>query len=190
MQRWLYLLAGAGVLYLLYSIPYTNAEMAYAPENYVLVVFNIECERDFDPAYWRAFDALMAEEWNIQSVSICPSWDGEYQKYVLGMISENVIVVNSTRFFTDDHHTIHGTAWVTINRGHVTWNGEAATGKAVSHEVLHLVLEERGYPHDIYVKRVHKFALSYRIKTVRIPARSGSVMVSKKIVIVQRFDLD
>ncbi|AFU57970.1 hypothetical protein Ngar_c10280 [Candidatus Nitrososphaera gargensis Ga9.2] len=121
-----------------------------------------DCKTDFDQDFWAKYDSAMAQEWGISSQTICLDQLNEQEKAdlqtALHRVGLNVIVMQ------DNNQIIHGindraqgVAQPTVNFGAVEFNYEYSA-KVVSHETLHLMLEERGYPKSCYVDAVHEHA--------------------------------
>lgn len=93
----------------------------------------------------------------------------------LNRVGLNVIVMqDDNQIVRGINDRAQGVAQTTVNFGAVEFNYEQSA-KVVSHETLHLMLEERGYPKSCYVDAVHEHAYSF--------ARyDGNVMI------VQHFD--
>jgi hypothetical protein len=166
-----------------------NADLS--SDDYILNVFQIDCHL-FDRIYWRAFDELMLEEWGIHSVSICVDWDEEYEAYVLGMIQENIVICDNTslRFNNEDGEirSARGLSYPNVNRGYVRWQGEENTSDTLSHEILHLILQERGYDKDVYIDMVHENAANFRFEPVRT-IDADRILFTKYLVVIAKFGI-
>jgi hypothetical protein len=131
----------------------------------VLLYPPTSCAVDFDSGFWAKYDSAMAQEWNIHSQTLCMEGLTDQIKAdfrtallktgfnVIDMSVDNIIV----RGLSD---RAHGVAQPTENFGAVNFNYQEST-KVVSHETLHLMLEEAGYPQSCYVDAVHEHAYSF-----------------------------
>lgn len=124
-----------------------------------------DCKTDFDHHFWAKYDSAMAKEWNISSQTICLEGLSEQEKAdlqaTLQRVGLNVIVIQDDNPIIDGiNHRASGMAQPTENFGAVEFNYEEST-KVLSHETLHLMLEEAGYPKSCYVNAVHDNAYNY-----------------------------
>jgi hypothetical protein len=101
----------------------------------------------------------MAQEWNISSQTICLDRLTEEEKAdlqaTLKRVGLNVIVMQDDNPIIDGiNDRAYGVAQPSVNFGAVEYNYQEST-KTLSHETLHLMLEEMGYPKGRYVDAVH-----------------------------------
>lgn len=124
-----------------------------------------DCKTDFDPEFWANYDSAMKLEWNIPSQTMCLDRLSEEEK--AGLLTDlqraglNVIVMQDDNMIVRGlNHRAEGVAQPSINFGAVELNYEEST-KVLSHETLHLVLEDMGHPRSCYADRVHENAYRY-----------------------------
>jgi hypothetical protein len=155
------------------------AQAKQDPAALVLFYPPADCETSFDPEFWAEYDSAMAEEWGVSSQTICldkltiiekAELQSDLQK--LGL---NVIVMSADDHFLDGiNDQALGVAQPAWNTGSVKFNGEYTT-TTLSHETLHLVLEDLGYPKACYVDKVHEHASEF-------------ARYNDNIMVVQHFD--
>lgn len=120
------------------------------------------CENDFDKAFWSKYDSAMTEEWGISSQTLCLEGLTIFEKLTLEQDLQNVGLNVIT--MRDDNVAVpigeNGLARPSLNYGAVEFNYQDST-KTLSHESLHLVLEDMGYSQSCYVDKVHENA--YRL---------------------------
>ena len=138
-----------------------------------------DCETSFDPDFWADYDSAMAKEWGVSSQTICLDklsiLDKAELQANLKELGLNVIVMSSDDHFLDGiNDQALGVAQPDLNTGAVKFNGEYTT-TTLSHETLHLILEDLGYPKACYVDGVHKHASEF--------ARYGD-----NVMVMQHFD--
>jgi hypothetical protein len=134
------------------------------PADVVVVLYPPnDCKTDFNADYWAKYDSAMAEEWGIASQTMC--LDGLSASEKIELVSSlqdagiNVITMVIDNAMLPDVPGIQGLSRPHSNFGTVDYNYYETT-KTVSHETLHLVLEERGYEKSCYVDKVHENAYS------------------------------
>jgi hypothetical protein len=131
----------------------------------VLVYPPFDCKTDFDYDFWAKYDSAMIKEWNIQSQTLCLDGLTEEDKanlqVALQRVGLNVIIMQDDNQIVDGiNDRAHGVAQPSVNFGAVEFNYERST-TVLSHETLHLMLEEAGNPKTCYVEAVHDNAYSY-----------------------------
>lgn len=125
----------------------------------------IDCETDFDYDFWAKYDSAMLEEWNISSQTLCLEGLNEQEKEdlqsALQRVGQNVIIMSVDNVVLEGmNHRARGVAQPSENFGKVEFNYEESS-KVLSHETLHLMLEQIGYPKSCYVDAVHENAYRY-----------------------------
>lgn len=160
-MKWLYALA----LVLAAIMPVQPISAQSEPGVVVLFYPPYDCRTDFDQKFWANYDSAMKLEWNISSQTICLDKLGEEEK--AGLLSDlqavglNVIVMQDHNMIVKGlNHKAEGVAFPAMNYGAVELNYEKST-KALSHETLHLVLQDMGHPRSCYADAVHENAYNY-----------------------------
>lgn len=125
----------------------------------------LDCETDFDADQWAAYDSAMAQEWNISSQTICLDKLVEQDKADLLTALQgaglNVIVMQDDNTIVRGlNDRAQGVAQPALNFGSVEFNYQEST-KVLSHETLHLMLEEAGHQKSCYVDAVHDNAYRF-----------------------------
>lgn len=129
--------------------------MIFAPSAYsqsalgvvILLYPPTDCETDFNADFWAKYDSAMAQEWGIASQTMC--LEGLSASEKIDLVSSlqdagiNVITMVVDNAMLPDVPGVQGLARPHSNFGTVNFNYDETT-KTVSHETLHLVLEERG----------------------------------------------
>jgi hypothetical protein len=136
-----------------------------SPGVIVLVYPPLDCNTDFDQDFWAKYDSAMAQEWGIFSQTICLEQLSEQVKADLQAnlqeLGFNVIVMqDNNEIVRGINDRAQGVAQPTLNFGAVEFNYQESS-KVVSHETLHLILEEKGYPKSCYVDKVHENAYRF-----------------------------
>lgn len=150
---------------------------AYAQSADVVVVLYPpnDCETDFDTDFWAKYDSAMAKEWGIASQTMC--LEGLSAPEKTDLVSSlhdadiNVITMVIDNAMLPDVPGIQGLARPHSDFGTVDFNYRE-TAKTVSHETLHLILEERGYEKSCYADKVHENAYSFS-------RHDGNIMIIK-----------
>lgn len=135
----------------------------------VIVTFlSLNCTLDFNEDYWKLFDSAMMQEWNVTATSFCL----EVERYPtnrseLYELAESWHLPNGTQtvFITPydlDIHRSQITRGVALPQDNIAFVQSKPNGRTLSeitsHEILHLILEERGFEDDCYSKKVHRYA--------------------------------
>ena len=144
-----------------------------APGVVILLYPPVDCEIDFDRDFWSEYDSAMAREWNIPSQTICLDGLGDQDKAdllaALQRAGLNVIVMqDDSTIVRGINDRANGVAQPALNFGAVEFNYHESA-KVLSHETLHLMLEEAGHPRSCYVDAVHDNAHRF--------ARYGDVVI-------------
>jgi hypothetical protein len=131
----------------------------------ILLYPPVNCDIDFDRDFWAKYDSAMAQEWNISSQTICLDQLTEEEQAdlqaILQRVGLNVIVMQDDNPIVDGiNDRAYGMAQPSVNFGAVEFNYKEST-KTLSHETLHLMLEEMGYPKSCYVDAVHDNAYHF-----------------------------
>ncbi|MEW6603194.1 MAG: hypothetical protein AB1351_00725 [Thermoproteota archaeon] len=163
-MRWYWL----AILVLAVIVPIQQPPAFSQSEPGVVVVLfypPYDCKTDFDQEFWANYDSAMKLEWNISSQTICLEKLSEQEKAdllaALHGIGLNVIVMQDENIIVRGlNYKAEGVAHPSLNYGEVELNYEKST-KALSHETLHLVLEDMGRLRSCYVDKVHENAYSY-----------------------------
>lgn len=166
--------------------------LLYFWENYSSSM-TVNCPLDFDSELWSGFDTAMAQEWNVTVTTSCheserfPSTLREYGDLAETVMAEreNLTAIASVTAYIDlllaqgDHEqqvvflTEHsqqvfqkplasGVAYPSENLAFVENNFGYSTA-SLSHEILHLVLEEQEHEKSRYVDMVHENQLKYEL---------------------------
>lgn len=114
----------------------------------LIFMISMNCPLDFDSELWSGFDTAMLQEWNITAATSCQ----EVDRFPSGLY-----------------------AYKNLANTILT---EANTTAAVSHKLLHLVLEDRGHEKSCYVDEVHENQFRYALME----------MGGNKRPILERFD--
>jgi hypothetical protein len=153
----------------------TAQQPAYTqqPADVVVVLYPpTDCRTDFRPDYWAKYDSAMSEEWGIASQTMCLEGLSASEKVELASSLQeagiNVITMVIDNAMLPDVPGIQGLSRPQSNFGTVNYNYYETT-KTVSHETLHLVLEERGHEKSCYADKVHENAYSF--------ARHDNIMI-------------
>jgi hypothetical protein len=138
------------------------------PAAMILFYPPVDCKTSFDPDFWAEYDSVMAEEWRVSSQTICLDKLSIIEKAELQSdlqeLGLNVIVMSADDHFLDGiNDQALGVAQPAWNTGSVKFNGEYTT-TTLSHETLHSVLEDLGYPKACYVDKVHENQFSFSLK--------------------------
>jgi hypothetical protein len=159
----------------------------------LIFMMSMNCHLDFDSEFWSGFDTSMAQEWNITVTTGCheteqfPSTLRKYDELAgtLAAREQNSTEIASVSAYIDrllaqdasDRQVVFltehsqrvfqkplasGVAYPSKDVAFVENNFEYSTA-ALSHEILHLVLEEEGYDKDCYVDLVHENQLRYEL---------------------------
>jgi hypothetical protein len=156
-------------------------------------MISMNCPLDFDSELWSGFDAAMALEWNVTAATGCheveqfPSTLREYDDlaWTLAAREQNSTAIASVSAYIDRLLTqgareqqvvfltkhsdqvfqkplASGVAYPSENVAFVENNFGYSTA-SLSHEILHLVLEEEGHKKSCYVDLVHENQLKYEL---------------------------
>jgi hypothetical protein len=115
------------------------------------------CADSFDPDFWADYDRAIAKEWGILSQTMCLDGLTIFEKITLVKDLQNVglnviTMVDDSAFLGSE---FDGFARPSENFGVIDFNYHDST-ISLSHETLHLALEEMGYPTSCYVDAVHE----------------------------------
>jgi hypothetical protein len=125
-------------------------------------------------AYESLADRIVAEEKN-NATSTAEIQPMDFTTYIDGLLSQTAIsrqqekIQQQVVFLTDYSDSVFqrgdasGVAYPTENIAFVRNNYAYSTG-TLSHEILHLVLEEEGYPTSCYVDKVHENQFNFSLK--------------------------
>jgi hypothetical protein len=156
-------------------------------------MMSMNCHLDFDTEFWSGFDAAMAQEWNVTATTDCheteqfPSTLRKYDELAGTLVAreQNSTTIASVSayidrllardareqqvvFLTEHSQEVFqkplasGVAYPSEDVAFVENNFEYSTA-ALSHEILHLVLEEEGHDKGCYVDLVHENQLRYEL---------------------------
>lgn len=163
-MKWYY---AAALLLVLVIVPIQQPALSYSEPGVVVILFYppYDCNTDFDQEFWANYDSAMALEWSITSQTMCLENLGEWEKAdlltALQQVGLNMIVIQDNNTIVRGlNHRAEGVAFPSLNYGTVELNYKSST-KALSHETLHLMLEEMGHPKGCYVDAVHENAYRY-----------------------------
>jgi hypothetical protein len=163
----------------------------------LIFMMSMNCQLDFDSELWSDFDGAMAQEWNVTVTTGCyetkqfPSTLREYDELAetLTTMEQNSTSIATVSAYIDrllaqganeqqvvflTEHTqrvfqkplASGVAYPSENLAFVENNFEYSTA-ALSHEILHLILEEEGHGKRCYVDLVHENQLRYEMIQMR-----------------------
>ena len=138
-----------------------------APGVVILLYPPVDCRADFDSGFWARYDSAMAQEWGISSQTIClDGLDGQGKAGLLAALQRaglNVIVMQDDNTIVRGiNDRADGVAQPALNFGAVEFN-YSESAKVLSHETLHLMLEEAGHPKSCYVDSVHENAHRFAV---------------------------
>ena len=150
----------------------------------LIFMLSVNCSLGFDQNFWGDFDGAMASEWNVTTATSCyeidqfPADRAEYRNLANRLASQQTSTASvdftsyidnllegrqgkQVVFLTEwsqpifRHYAAGGIAYVKEDVAFVKNNMEYSTGN-LSHEVLHLALEEEGYDKACYADKVHE----------------------------------
>jgi hypothetical protein len=145
------------------SVPPAYPERA--PGVAILLYPPMDCKTDFDHDFWAEYNLAMAEEWGIESQTMClERLTEEEQKELQDALLNaglNVIAMSDDNLVIDGiNDRAPGVAQPSVNFGAVEFNYLRTTA-TLSNETLHLMLEGAGHPRSCYVDAVHDNAYHF-----------------------------